>query len=292
MARKPKNPINDIVDTVGAWLGGNRGSMPSSGAGAAWQASARSAAQSGNTNLVKGLGEVPVQLGALGMGTSAQVQRDVMYGVPGAGTQAAKEAAVSYVTGAAAGYGVGKVATKVAGRVVESGVPARVVNKVTGQKVVVHGSPVSRLTKIEPRVGSNQLPESSVMFGWDPSKKGMQNQITRQAGKYTSKNQGSQVGSLYVTSIKKSDVVTPDKLLNTGQVVSKGSGQVLKEIPASGKGFREIDAELQRQLRRFGAPAKPQVSRVAAVVSKTKTKVSDIVLTKAKKQELRNRRIR
>jgi len=206
-------------------------------------------------------------------------------------TAVAKTAAMDLAAGAA-GVGAAKVAGKAVQAFVKTGVPARVVNKVTGQKVVVHGSPVSRLTKIKPSVGSNQLPESNVMFGWDPSKKGMQNQITRQAGKFTSKNQGSQVGSLYVTSIKKSDVITPDKLLNTGQVVSRGSGQVLKEIPASGKGFREIDAELQRQLRRFGAPAKPQVSRVASVVSKTKTKVSEIALTKAKKQELRNRRIR
>jgi len=203
----------------------------------------------------------------------------------------AKTAAIDLAVGAV-GAGVGRATGKAVTAVANTGVPARVVNKVIGRKVVVHGSPVSRLTKIEPSVGSNQLPESNVMFGWDPSKKGMQNQITRQAGKFTSKNQGSQVGSLYVTSIKKSDVVTPDKLLNTGQVVSKGSGQVLKEIPASGKSFREMDAELQRQLRRYGAPAKPQVSRVASAVSKTKTKVSDIALTKAKKQELRNRRIR
>jgi hypothetical protein len=52
------------------------------------------------------------------MGTSAQTQRDVMYGVPGAGTQAAKEAAVSYVSGAAIGYGLGRVFGKVASTVV------------------------------------------------------------------------------------------------------------------------------------------------------------------------------
>ena len=127
MARRaPKNPINDIKDAVGAWLGGNRGSVPSSGAGAAWQASARSAAQSGNQRIVKGLEEGVVQFGALGMGTSAQAQRDLMYGVPGAGTQAAKEASVSYVTGAAVGYGVGKVAGKVARKVANKLLPAEI----------------------------------------------------------------------------------------------------------------------------------------------------------------------
>jgi hypothetical protein len=29
MARRPKNPINDIINTTSAWLGGNRGTMPS-----------------------------------------------------------------------------------------------------------------------------------------------------------------------------------------------------------------------------------------------------------------------
>jgi len=33
MARRPKNPINDIKDAVGAWLGGNRGTVQSTGSG-------------------------------------------------------------------------------------------------------------------------------------------------------------------------------------------------------------------------------------------------------------------
>jgi hypothetical protein len=143
MARgAPKNPINDIKDAVGAWLGGNRGSVPSSGAGAAWQASARSAAQSGNRRIVKGLEEGVVQFGALGMGTSAQAQRDLMYGVPGAGTQAAKEASVSYVTGAALGYGVGKVAGKVVRDVVPAVAVARNAPRgnLAAQRGLLHGT--------------------------------------------------------------------------------------------------------------------------------------------------------
>jgi hypothetical protein len=266
----PRKPKKNIGDQVGGWLGGAAKGVQS------WS---NSQARTFTNPYINAVGR------AVGKN-------------PNLPTSGIKEAvsntafAAVDVAAPVIGRAAGKAVTAVGRTVANTGVPARVVNKVTGQKVVVHGSPVSRLTKIEPSVGSNQLPESNVMFGWDPSKKGMQNQITRQAGKFTSKNQGSQVGSLYVTSIKKSDVVTPDKLLNTGQVVSKGSGQVLKEIPASGKSFREMDSELQRQLRRFGAPAKPQVSRVASVVSKTKTKVSEIALTKAQKQQLKNRRIR
>jgi hypothetical protein len=185
--RRPKNPINDIINTTSAWLGGNRGSTPSSGAGAAWQASARSAAQSANKSVVKGLGEVPVQLGALGMGTSAQVQRDVMYGVPGAGTQAAKEAAVSYVSGAAVGYGVGKVATKVvqSGRVVN---PVKAVqNLVKGEKVVVHGTgrtiQGSRLVPSQVSAGAEQM-QKGVVFSLNPRQSRANEAVVKQAIDY------------------------------------------------------------------------------------------------------------
>lgn len=141
MARKaPKNPISDIVDTVGAWFGGNRGSVPSSGAGAAWQASARSAAQSANRRIVKGVEEGVVQFGALGMGTSVQTQRDLMYGVSGAGTRALKEAAVSQVTGLAAGAVAAKTA-QVAGRAVAKAYKTAKATATPSRMVLYHGGP-------------------------------------------------------------------------------------------------------------------------------------------------------
>jgi hypothetical protein len=225
MARKPKNPINDIVDTVGGWLGGNRGSIPSSGAGAAWQASARSAAQSGNTNLVKGLGEVPVQLGALGMGTSAQVQRDVMYGVPGAGTQAAKEAAVSYVTGAAAGYGVGKVATKL----VQSGRAA-----VKGTYFGVHGSTVKNLPEIQPRMGvfssgtnraaksaGYNVPDAPVVYSYPAT-------ADRVSSQANSAQSFARNGSIYVVKSPANKVSAPQ--WNPVERMSSEPMKVVKEI--------------------------------------------------------------
>ncbi len=174
----------------------------------------------------------------------------------------------------------------------QSGVSARAVNKLTGQKVVVHASPQMGLSRIEPRLGSNQLPEQSVMFGWDPRKTGMQSKITRVAGKYVSKQESQSAGSIYVARIKKSEITTPTKLINTGQVVSRGSGKVVSEIPVSGKTTAQVNVELQRQLRLAGASAKPDVSRTVAAVEKTKIKVRQTFMTQAQKDAARRKRIR
>jgi len=255
--RKPKNPINDIINTTSAWLGGNRGSIPSSGAGAAWQASARSAAQSANTKIVKGLGEVPVQLGALGMGTSAQTQRDLMYGVPGAGTQAAKEAAVSYVTGAAVGYGVGKVATKLvqSGRV---GNPvAAAVNRVTGKTVMVHGSPVPNLKQISPRSGSNMAPDESVVFGWNPRARNAKTDIPQNVQQYMYKEgMSSGPGSAYVVKVPKSSSKVRHDILPQIMTSSEPAKVVSEVSGARLDNAADFQQQIQKQLRIAGVRPK------------------------------------
>jgi hypothetical protein len=190
------------------------------------------------------------------------------------------------------GRAAGKGVTAAGRAVAKTGVPARIVNKVTGQKVVVHASPQTGLNRIDPRLGSNQLPDKNVVFGWDPKKSGMQDQITRLAGRYVSKKEGQSAGSIYVTSIRKSEIVTPQNLSNTGQVVSRGSGRVVSEIPVSGKTTAQVNAELQRQLRLAGARSKPTVSRTAAAAERAKSKVGQTFMTKAQKDAARRKRIR
>lgn len=43
----------------------------------------------------------------------------------------------------------------------------RVLNAIKGERVIVHSSPVSGLTQIDPRAGSAILPNQKVVFGWD-----------------------------------------------------------------------------------------------------------------------------
>ena len=190
------------------------------------------------------------------------------------------------------GRAAAKGVTAVGRAVAKTGVPARIVNKVTGQKVVVHASPQKGLNRIDPRLGSNQLPDKNVVFGWDPKKSGMQDQITRLAGRYVSKQEGQSAGSIYVTSIRKSEIVTPQNLANTGQVVSRGSGRVVSEIPVSGKTTAQVNAELQRQLRLAGAVSKPAVSRTADAAERVRSKVGQTFMTKAQKDAARRKRIR
>jgi hypothetical protein len=156
VARK-KNPINDIVDTVGAWLGG-RGPGTNPQVQAAMQAT-RAIAQTADT-----------ATGGFGQALLSDAQRMAM---TGSSTPSAlyKTAAVN-LGAAAAGVGAakvaGKAASKVGSKVVESGVPARLVNKVTGQSVVVHGSATSGLSTIKPQLGSAAMPYDLAAYGWNP----------------------------------------------------------------------------------------------------------------------------
>lgn len=266
MARKaPKNPINDIVDTVGAWFGGNRGSVPSSGAGAAWQASARSAAQSANRRIVKGVEEGVVQFGALGMGTSAQTQRDLMYGVSGAGTQALKEAAVSQVTGLAAGAVAAKTA-QVAGRAVaKTGIPARVANKLTGQEVLIHSSPIKNLSRIEPKISTDLTrlePNKALTFGVRSSAKGSRNYVGQYAEEITSWRSTTATGlagkpqSVYITKTPSKNV-TPYQFQGMwGRTPS--SQRVVKEIPIENKTVDQLAREIASASRRAGRPLRKE----------------------------------
>jgi hypothetical protein len=274
--RNPKNPIKDISDAVGGWLGGNRGTINPQVA-----------------RVSRDLGTVAQTIDTFTGGLGAAAVRDVRNFAQGGSlpTNLAKTAAVNLAAGAV-GAGVGKAAVGMGRVVSKTGVPARVVNKLTGQKVVVHASPQTGLNRIDPRLGSNQLPDKNVVFGWDPKKSGMRDQITRLSGRYVSKQEGQSAGSIYVTSIRKSEIVTPQNLANTGQVVSRGSGRVVSEIPVSGKTTAQVNAELQRQLRLAGAVSKPAVSRTADAAERVRSKVGQTFMTKAQKDAARRKRIR
>jgi hypothetical protein len=239
------------------------------------------------------LGTVAQTIDTFTGGLGAAAVRDVRNFAQGGSlpTNLAKTAAIDLAAGAV-GAGVGKAAVGMGRVVSKTGVPARVVNKLTGQKVVVHASPQTGLNRIDPRLGSNQLPDKNVVFGWDPKKSGMRDQITRLSGRYVSKQEGQSAGSIYVTSIRKSEIVTPQNLANTGQVVSRGSGRVVSEIPVSGKTTAQVNAELQRQLRLAGAVSKPAVSRTADAAERVRSKVGQTFMTKAQKDAARRKRIR
>jgi hypothetical protein len=157
MARKPKNPVNDIINTVGGWLGG-RGPGTNPQVQAAMDAT-RAIARTADT-----------ATGGFGQALLSDAQRMAM---TGSSTPSAlyKTAAVN-LGAAATGVGAAKVAGKVVSNVVGSGVPARIVNKARGEIVGLHGSPVKGLKEIEPRL-SQWSPEGSPpkTFAANPSAK-------------------------------------------------------------------------------------------------------------------------
>jgi hypothetical protein len=89
------------------------------------------------------------------------------------------------ITGAA--VGAGKVAGKAIAAVANTGAPARLKNAITGDAILVHGSPVQNLKAIEPRAGSARFPDKTVAFGWNPKEYLPNNptQMTTNAMKHT-----------------------------------------------------------------------------------------------------------
>lgn len=194
------------------------------------------------------------------------------------------------LTGGALGVGVG--VQKGLNAVADSGIPARIGNAIRGEKVIVHASPTKGMTFIQPHAGSNQLPDDSVVFGWDPQRPGMDYRITRAATPYLTKNETGELGSFYVGKIKKNQIVTPPQLQNSAQVVSSGPAKVVAEIPALNKPFAQLDSEVKRQLRLAGASPKPQVSRTADAVERTKKKIRQSLMTQEQKEAERLRSFR
>jgi hypothetical protein len=84
-----------------------------------------------------------------------------------AGTQGNKALVKQAAINAAAlgtGYVAGKAVQTAAGAVVKSGVVPRIINKATGKTVGLHGSPVSGLKSIDPRISRSDTDVPTVSF--------------------------------------------------------------------------------------------------------------------------------
>jgi hypothetical protein len=132
-SRKPKaqpTGILDVVrDIVSPWLGAPAG-------------------QNRQVTQAQGLARTAAQ-------TLDQTFAGGMIGAGVKGNKAlAKQAAVN-VAALGTGYVAGKAMQTAAGAIAETGLPARIVNKVTGNMIGVHGSPVSGLTEIKPFLSRN-----------------------------------------------------------------------------------------------------------------------------------------
>jgi len=254
-ARKPKGIVDDIVggirNIVSPWLGAppaqNKQVTQAQGL-------ARAAAETLDQTFAGGLVKAGVQ------GNKALV----------------KQAAVN-AAALGAGYIAGKAAVTAAGAVAKTGVPQRLLNTLTRQTVVLHGSPVRGLREITPQIrnypGQGQLDIVPQVFVANPrtenaiktalnysEKSGLQSQI---GGIY------GNPGSVYIGKVKTKNLTSPQDLPKkiADYFASENPIKVIKEIPTPKpihsnegeyKSFLESINIIEKSLKRVGAPkAKP-----------------------------------
>lgn len=281
MAGRKKNPINDIVDTVGAWLGGNRGTI--------------NPQVQRTISQTKEIGKVVDQFVTGGIG-EALVSDAKRMAATGSSTPSAlyKTAAVN-LGAAAAGYGAAKVAGKVAEKVVESGRVAQAVNKVTGQRVIVHGTnnqlknlktgkplefdvsgrPLDRGAVLEPRAGSPGSPDRAVVFGWNPQQRASNARpvIYSSPEMYATKGESAIDPQIVVgkVSSRKTRFRDPDLLGNPkGKNVVESSAPVkIKTVVKYNDNYMD---NLEKALKRAGAPVPLNYTRIEKIQQRIQNK--------------------
>lgn len=117
-----------------------------------------------------------------------------------------------------------------------SGLPARVVNKVKGQTVLLHGSPVSKLKEIKPSLSPSAIREGYTTpeaYAVNPIKTRSLAKAWRDAADYAQLSgsgvKGAGGGSVYIVKGKTSGFTSP---LDSPVVSSLQPLRVIKEYPA------------------------------------------------------------
>jgi len=181
-----------------------------------------------------------------------------------AGVQGNKALAKQAAINAAAlgtGYIAGKAVQTAAGAVAKTGVPARVVNKVKGETVLVHGSPISGLKKIEPRFPITSKTEVPRVYGirTDVPFTDISKSIVSKYAKGTfygpNPNPPKQGGSIYIikTPLKTTELSAEQLRYGVIATSSTSKGRVVSEISnVSAKTKEQISVELDKALRRSG----------------------------------------
>jgi hypothetical protein len=249
MARK-KNPINDIVNQVGGWLGG-RGPGTNPQVQAAMQAT-RAIARTADT-----------ATGGFGQALLSDAQRMAQ---TGSSTPSAlyKTAAVN-LGAAAAGVGAAKVAGKAvqSGRVVN---PVKAVkNLVKGEKVVVHGTyrniQGNQLIPSSRSIGAQEM-NKSVVFSLDPRQSGASKHVSRAAHEYANIAYNNTQPQIVIGKAPKSNLSKwKDVQVGKGKVdyiVSEQPIDVARVIKAD-KPLKEVSKDLRRALRQEGVSMRQNV---------------------------------
>ena len=161
-----------------------------------------------------------------------------------------KKNIVTDLSNAATVIGAAKAAPGVAKAIKSTGGPARIANAVTGKKVVVHGSPTSKIKSIKPTSGSPGAPTETVGWGWNPARKGSKQYLVGNAQEYAKGK-----GSIYVAKAKRSATKFSE---GSDKAITKSTKpmKVVAEIKVAGKKQSQIDKEVRTALRGAGSRVK------------------------------------
>jgi len=270
MAPRKKNPLDDVAKTVGNWLGGAARAYADITDRSRDVQPGRAARVQAALDATRAIGKVAdAATGGFGSAVVSDAQRMAK---TGSSTPSAlyKTAAVNM----AAGVG-GVKAAQVAGRAVAAtGIPARAVNKLTGQEVLIHASPKQNLKTIRAQKSADRTrfaPDESLSFAVRPAAKGSQRYMPDYVGDLKSAMRGSSVGvaggtkpqSIYVTKAPKKNVVPYQAQGMWGRTTS--NQKVVQEIGIAGKTNEQIVKEIASASRRHGQPLRPEFDRVEKI---------------------------
>lgn len=168
------------------------------------------------------------------------------------------------IIGAATGGGI-VAAQKGIRATVNTGIPARIGNRVTGQKVLVHGTPdFEKLigNRLMPKAGSPGSPTEKVVFGYNPQFKGSgsADYLEGSVKQYTGPKGGAIIAKFPKKSLKNLEYQENNAGLvnqmaakgnpldpkNPPWVLSKSPARIVAKVPVAGGDFKN---QLARELR-------------------------------------------
>lgn len=221
--------INKFVsDIVSPWLGSGPRTPPQ--------------VQRGQ-QLARTLVEQADQFGTGGLGRAAMAGP----------TELAKQAAIN-AAAAATGMGAAKVAGKITGMAVESGLAARIANKFRGEVIGLHGSPVRGLTQIEPRIGTYAPANAEPLaYAANPRFSQAIREVEDYAMGYSAPVRPTDRGSIYVIKANKNTVVKPESGAPISSSPIFASRQPMKVVEEVSMYDLNRNQNLTKILKRAGA---------------------------------------